>query len=199
MKKLEFKPNSKDFNEILLAFKTHAYHKFYEILRAEHELKTIEPQEVNLKEEEDKKQTSKDYKAHIGDGNNSAIVKNVLKMRQWWSLQNKPSPNTCDFIWTQWIQSKIIKKLAKFSDENKEDYDQFIYNKLEANHHISNKKDLYLNLAAFYKYSDEKAIDNIPLTFLVYGGENDKSFKDFLMNVKQKEISDLQKSTTSET
>ena len=39
------------------------------------------------------------YKAYIGPGNNSNLIKSILRRRYWWIITDKPSD--CNFIWTQ--------------------------------------------------------------------------------------------------
>lgn len=48
----------------------------------------------------DAKKTS--FKSYIGEGNNSGLVKSVLKQRWWWALTKKKEIPTCNFLWTQW-------------------------------------------------------------------------------------------------
>jgi hypothetical protein len=39
------------------------------------------------------------YKAYIGPGNNSNLVKGILKRRFWWTIVDKPEDT--NFVWTQ--------------------------------------------------------------------------------------------------
>lgn len=39
------------------------------------------------------------YKAYVGSGNNSLMVKAILKRRFWWNIVDKPEG--CNFVWTQ--------------------------------------------------------------------------------------------------
>ena len=86
--------------------KVRAYEKMYEMLRDDHNVdveryRFEENDEFELKGE---KINIRTYKAYIGDGNNSGVVKNVLKSRPWWVLTKKPVAKSCDLIWTQWIK-----------------------------------------------------------------------------------------------
>lgn len=57
-------------------------------------------------------QLSKKY--WVGGGNNSALIKSILKQRYWWSKGSEESfENDCDFIWTSWKKNKHIEFLAK--------------------------------------------------------------------------------------
>lgn len=43
-------------------------------------------------------------KFHVGYGNNSAIVKNVIKQRYWWTQAGDDDFNNVSFMWTSWKQ-----------------------------------------------------------------------------------------------
>ena len=69
-----------------------------------------------------------------------------------------------------------------------------IYNRLEGNSNISNKKQLFLNLMEFYKSTVQDPQENIPLTFLIKGGYNDVSFEEFLRYANKDNIKAYTKS-----
>ena len=50
---------------------------------------------------------------------------------------------------------------------------------MEGNDQLSNKKNLFLNLKAYYELIGEDPFLTLPLTFLVKDGTNDLSFKNF--------------------
>ena len=55
---------------------------------------------------------SSGYKFFIGKGNNSVMVRKVLKQRWWWSANdNKDDLANCNLIWTQWRKNAIINML----------------------------------------------------------------------------------------
>ena len=87
------------------------------------------------------------YHAYIGEGNNSQVVRTVLKARNWWCVKEKLKAKDWNFIWTQWLKRKIIDKL--------EGVQSTMYNRLEGNHSISNKKELFLNLMEFYHQTNQ--------------------------------------------
>jgi len=63
-------------------------------------------------------QLSKKY--WVGHGNNSGLIKSVLKQRYWWQNASEESfESDCDFIWTAWKKNKHIEFLAKAFDEHK--------------------------------------------------------------------------------
>lgn len=51
-----------------------------------------------------------------------------------------------------------------------------IYNKIEDNFHISNKKALYLNMKNYYEALNEDVFDYLPLTFHLKQGVKDPEF-----------------------
>jgi hypothetical protein len=118
------------------------------------------------------------FKAYIEKGNNGTIVKTVLNRRSWWSIQEKSedSYTTSNFIWTQWLKPTIISSLP--TSPTSTPLSPF-YNKLESTSSLSNKKDLFLNLSAYYKCTQEDSSDCMPLTFLIEGGTSSQGWKDF--------------------
>lgn len=81
--------------------------------------------------------TTKKY--WVGIGNNSAVVKSVLKQRYWWQKATREEFSDCDFIWTAWKKQKHIDFLMS---NQKQHFDLTedsvvnptkVYNKLEQN------------------------------------------------------------------
>ena len=66
-----------------------------------------------------------------------------------------------------------------------------IYNKIEDNFHISNKKALYLNMKNYYEALEQDVFNYLPLTFHLKQGLEDPEFQKFKM--KYNELSELQK------
>lgn len=54
-----------------------------------------------------------------------------------------------------------------------------LYNKIEDNYHMNNKKALFLNMKQYYEAIDEDVFDNLPLTFHIKTGLEDPEFKRF--------------------
>lgn len=54
-----------------------------------------------------------------------------------------------------------------------------LYNKIEDNFHVNNKKALYLNMKNYYEAMDEDVFANLPLTFHVKSGLDDAEFTKF--------------------
>lgn len=51
-----------------------------------------------------------------------------------------------------------------------------LYNKIEDNFHVNNKKALYLNMKRYYEAIDQDVFDNLPLTFHIKTGLDDVEF-----------------------
>jgi len=60
-----------------------------------------------------------------------------------------------------------------------------IYNKLEDNFHLSNKKALFLNMRNYYEAVNEDISLSLPLTFHIKTLEDPEynRFKDYFMNI----------------
>lgn len=54
-----------------------------------------------------------------------------------------------------------------------------LYNKIEDNFHVNNKKALFLNMKNYYEAMDMDVFENIPLTFHVKTGLDDPEFARF--------------------
>lgn len=54
-----------------------------------------------------------------------------------------------------------------------------LYNKIEDNFHISNKKALLLNARNYYEALGENVFDNLPVTFHIKNGLEDPEFNRF--------------------
>ena len=54
-----------------------------------------------------------------------------------------------------------------------------LYNKIEDNFHMNNKKALYLNMKNYYEAMDEDVFAHLPLTFHIKTGFDDLEFKRF--------------------
>jgi hypothetical protein len=49
----------------------------------------------------------------VGGGNNSGLIKSVLKQRYWWQQGTEEDfASDCDFIWTAWKKNRHIEFLA---------------------------------------------------------------------------------------
>jgi hypothetical protein len=54
-----------------------------------------------------------------------------------------------------------------------------LYNKIEDNFHMNNKKALYLNMKNYYEALEQDVFANLPLTFHVKNGLDDPEFQRF--------------------
>lgn len=70
-----------------------------------------------------------------------------------------------------------------------------IYNRMECNYHLSNKKALFYNMRAYYEAIKENPYDYLPLTFHIKSGTEDKEYAKFLeyYNSRDKEVQEIEK------
>ena len=54
------------------------------------------------------------YKAYVGKGNNSILIKNSLKNRFWWMIVD--SESEVNLHWTQCRDLKFLQTLKSFDD-----------------------------------------------------------------------------------
>ncbi len=98
---------------------------------------------------------------YVGKGNNFYLVRQIIKRRVWWTRASKEdfaaimreseegnNHYGCNFIWTQWKKNKHLAYLKKNSTttQNEEGMNIKVYNRLETNYHLSNKKALFRNI-----------------------------------------------------
>ena len=75
-------------------------------------------------------------------------------------------------------ERKTPNKTKKFSLQ--EDlYPVKLYNRMEGNLELSNKKSLFSNLKSYYDMIGEDPFNTLPLTFMVKEGLNDPAFSEF--------------------
>ena len=144
-KKFEVRWCSKELTEYVHAFKIQAYKSFIKLLRSEYgiedeEVKNLEFDCSKTEAAKEDIQNQRNYIAYIGEGNNSNLIRNVIKTKTWWNIWKSINLKKWDFIWTQWIQSKITSSMSSFDNSNMNySSNKFVYNKLSGNHNISNK------------------------------------------------------------
>jgi hypothetical protein len=138
----------------------------------------ISAQQVEQTTVENGVQLSKKY--WVGGGNNSGIVKNVLKQRYWWQQgSDEDFASDVDFIWTSWKKNKHIEYLAcaakqplpskqsspstsfqplptiskqqHLSEPEPRKVLFKMYNRMEQNKQLTNKKGLFINMRRYYE------------------------------------------------
>lgn len=58
----------------------------------------------------------KPYVIYIGKGNNSTLIKNVVKSRPWWIItEDKDDPNI-NMVWTQIRQNEVLADYKSLKD-----------------------------------------------------------------------------------
>ena len=56
------------------------------------------------------------YRVYVGHGNNSNLIKNIIKRRYWWNFTDKPE--NAHLVWTQLKLNNIFKELQSSSATN---------------------------------------------------------------------------------
>ncbi|CAI2374629.1 unnamed protein product [Moneuplotes crassus] len=178
LKLMSFKPNrtsdyldpSKElFNEV----KTHCLHSMLTILNGS-------ANETNCKKisKIDPMFSSNILKAFVLPHNNGKIVASVLKRRGWWKIYK--NQHDYNFIWTPLLRKDLAEQLP--SSDPKPGVVQtqsLIYNRVDGNYNLSNKKNLFLNMKEYYNNMGENMNENIPLTFLVQEDTKEEAMTDF--------------------
>ena len=104
-------------------------------------------------------------------------------------------------MWTQWRRAKHtnqLKSKAEFealvkpkdinaSKKHQNAHKLFtalhfqsVYNRIEHNYHLSNKKALFYNMKMYYEAMDEDPWLALPVTFHCEAGMDDLAYRDFL-------------------
>jgi hypothetical protein len=98
-----------------------------------HENKSVKPDPSNF------------FRFFVGKSNNHQCVRQIIKRRSWWHRVNKLEDDELEqephFVWTAWRKQEITQKMIS---------KRMIYNRLDANYHLSNKKALFVNLYNYY-------------------------------------------------
>lgn len=71
------------------------------------------------------------------------------------------------------------RKIEGPSGEPKPTLDVKLYNKIEDNFHVANKKALLLNMRNYYEAMNQNVFDNLPVTFHIKNGLQDPEFTRF--------------------
>lgn len=117
-------------------------------------------------------------------GNNSLLVKNVLRSRWWLSLCEQKSNNSVEdavsqqnvqICWTPWIRPKTIEMLQPAAEMSKSPASgskpakRMIYSKVANNHLLSNKKNMLINLRKYFHFHGNCVFELkiFPVTFLL--------------------------------
>tara|TARA_B110000305_G_C19134472_1_gene490500 strand:- start:64 stop:708 length:645 start_codon:yes stop_codon:yes gene_type:complete len=171
-----------------------------EVLRREEdELDPITKEEKQKIEQGliDKRQKLKDkekllqitQKYYIGGGNNYQVVKNQIKQRYWWTPAYTEDFTDANFIWTSWKRDKHIDYL-KSKSYNHLNQPLKIYNRIDNNKQLTNKKGLFLNMKEYYQAIGVDPFTVLPVTYLVKN-TGDVEFQRFAGHYKQ--IADTQR------
>eukprot|EP00826_Nyctotherus_ovalis_P049204 TRINITY_DN5906_c0_g1_i6.p1 TRINITY_DN5906_c0_g1~~TRINITY_DN5906_c0_g1_i6.p1 ORF type:complete len:764 (-),score=128.07 TRINITY_DN5906_c0_g1_i6:591-2882(-) len=103
----------------------------------------------------------------IGSGNNSPLVKSLLRERWWW-VQGEDGQKPLNLLWTQWRRMDFISTLGTTNSPLNENISR-ISNHLEGNCYLGHKKNMYKCLSLYYSLVGKKLSDAVPLTFHIKG------------------------------
>ena len=112
------------------------------------DMNVIDPDEKKVENANIESKTSvfkNKFKGYVTTQNHGILVRSVLKRRNWWNLIKVKNVESCDFIWTQWLKREIVEDFPTYNDSFSIS-DFKMYNRIEFNHHLSNKKNLFLNM-----------------------------------------------------
>ena len=118
-------------------------------------------------------------KYFVGPGNNSPLVKSIMRCRWWWS-QSNDFHITNNLIWTQTIRRDYIDSLRvlETSPPIQEGYPK-LSNHLNGNYYLGFKKCLYKSLTLYYSLINKDTAKIIPITFHIKHGKNDPEYMRF--------------------
>jgi hypothetical protein len=131
-------------------------------------------------------QGSQYYRFYVGVGNNHPSVRQIIKRRSWWHREKQErfigqgsaattvgdddededdyedQGKGAHFIWTQWKKTELTDHLKLCSNSGP----KLMYNKMEDNYHLANKKALFMNISMYYRAMGLDPFEvAIPLTF----------------------------------
>ena len=182
IKKFRFKKtmfSEEDFKsrEKLTQYKESILRLLYYKINKENEIKSL-----NLN-----KSFTPSMKYFIGQGNNSELVKSIMKDRWWWTTA--ADVNEANFVWTQWRKKSFISdlKCSKSSEVNSLSAIPIkLCNHLEGDNSLGQKKSMFINLLRYYNLLGKDVFSIIPLTFHIMKGitdENYAKFKNYFNNL----------------
>lgn len=61
------------------------------------------------------------YVIYVGKGNNSTLIKNIIKNRPWWQLTEDRNDPNINMVWTQLRQNEVLADYKSLKDPDLED------------------------------------------------------------------------------
>jgi hypothetical protein len=58
----------------------------------------------------------KPYVIYVGKGNNSTLIKNVVKNRPWWVVTEDSTDPNINMVWTQLRQNEVLNEFKSIKD-----------------------------------------------------------------------------------
>ena len=106
------------------------------------------------------KPSSGNFKYLVYNGNNSELIKTILKKRNNWEEGNYNESNTANFIWHPNSKQIRYDRLLPYLPPQ-------IANHFEYNNELTNKQNLYSNLLKHCKEKSYSITDIMPRTFII--------------------------------
>jgi len=117
----------------------------------------------------------------IGGGNNSPLVKLIMRERWWWTQGDETMK--ANLLWTQWRNTDFIGSLSTFekynNEKEKSDKNIRLCNHLEGNYYLGYKKTMYKCLLLYYSILGKDISEIVPLTFHIKNGKSDTDYHNF--------------------
>ena len=105
-----------------------------------------------------------------------------MKSRYWWAPAQYEDFQHANFIWTSWKKDEHMQFLK--SNKNQVDRPVKIYNRIQNNKQLTNKKGVFINMREYYNAVGIDPFSILPMTFLVKS-THDEEFKKFESEYKR--------------
>jgi hypothetical protein len=125
-------------------------------------------------------------KYFVAPGNNSELVKNLLKNR-WWMIQLSESESkSANFYWSPWKKESFTSTMTS----NLTNGIPKLCNHLPQNYQLGNKKDLYWNMKRYFSSVSMSYTNYMPLTYNIKGNDarNERNVAEILEKVDYPEL-----------
>jgi len=90
--------------------------------------------------------------------------------------------------WVDSSEEDVSKSPTKAKENQEAMFQNKLYNRLEDNFHLSNKKALFWNMCEYYKSVNSSPWDALPITFHIENGLSDPEYQKFLQYYERVEI-----------
>jgi len=113
----------------------------------------------------------------VARGNNSPLVKSLMKERWWW-IPIDGFNKAYNFLWTQWRTISFISSLGTVTQPIQSTLPR-LSNHLEGNYYLGHKKHMHKCLVLYYTLIRRNIEEVVPLTFHIKYGKSDLNYIKF--------------------